>query len=133
MHQTELAPTPSFEDFPFSAFDSIKATSTIDLPARIQALNRRAAIVSTSLAHLTAVVKPLESTKPEEVSDGQLGDMHYEGQVLGEAMEEFKEQMDEVKGMLQELLVSRKKARWEKMGGRGDCGWNVGRRPPLGF
>jgi hypothetical protein len=77
------------------------------LPARVSALNRRAAIVSANLAHLTAVVKPLETVKLEELSDGHVSDMWHEGMALGTAMEEFGEQMDEVSAILEELLATR--------------------------
>jgi hypothetical protein len=72
-----------------------------DLPSRIAALNRRATLVSTHLAHLTAVVKTLETTKPEHLNQGQLWDMHAEGAGLVSALKEFEEVVDEVlKGLV---------------------------------
>ena len=49
--------------------------------------------------------------KPEDLSENHLQDMWEEGVGLGRAMEEFREQMDEVSGILEELLGVR---RWRK-------------------
>jgi hypothetical protein len=133
MYQSELAPISSFEDLTLPSFDSVRAPT--DLPSRVQALNRRAAIVSANLAHLTTVVKPLETIKPEELSDNHLHDMWQEGENLGHAMDEFKEQMEEVSLILQELLMSRRKKMVGGMGIEGMRGGSgrglMGRRPRL--
>jgi hypothetical protein len=105
LYQSELAPVPSYEDLSIPT----AVRTPIDLPSRVSALNRRAAIVSANLAHLTAVVKPLETTKPDDLSEAHLTDMWEEGICLGKAMEEFREQMEEVSLILEELLVGRKK------------------------
>jgi hypothetical protein len=105
LYQSELAPVPSYEDLSIPT----AIHTPIDLPSRVSALNRRAAIVSANLAHLTAVVKPLETTKPDDLSEAHLNDMWEEGVCLGKAMEEFREQMEEVSLILEELLIGRKK------------------------
>jgi hypothetical protein len=107
VYQSELAPIFPFEDLSIPSFESVRTPT--DLPSRVQALNRRAAIVHANLAHLTTVVKPLETIKPEELSDNHLRDMWQEGVSLGDAMEEFKAHMEEVSMILEELLISRKK------------------------
>lgn len=71
--------------------------------------------MSANLAHLTAVAKPLETTTLDAISDELLSDMWEEGQGLGKAMEAFKEQMKEVSGLLQELLLRKREVR--KKGG----------------
>jgi hypothetical protein len=106
LYQSEPEPVPSYEDL--SIPNAIH--SPVDLPSRVSALNRRAAIVSKNLDHLTAVVKPLEKIKPDDLSESHLSDMWEEGVCLGKAMEEFKEQMEEVSLILEELLIGRKKA-----------------------
>jgi hypothetical protein len=63
--------------------------------------------VSTHLVHLTAVVKPLETTKPENLNQGQLWDMHTEGVGLVGALREFEEVMDEVLKGLAGVLEER--------------------------
>jgi hypothetical protein len=133
MYQSELTPISPFEDLSLPSFDSVRAPT--DLPSRVQALNRRAAIVQANLAHLTTVVKPLESIKPEELSDNHLSDMWQEGVSLGDAMEEFKTQMEEVSLILEDLLASRRKKKM--VGGigienmRGGSGRGLMRRRPL--
>jgi hypothetical protein len=107
VYQSELGPIPSFEDLSIPSFEAVRAPT--DIPSRVQALNRRAAIVSANLAHLTTVVKPLETMKPEELSDNHLNDMYLESANLGNAMEEFREQMEEVSLLLEELLVNKRK------------------------
>ncbi|KAE8857361.1 hypothetical protein PTNB29_08428 [Pyrenophora teres f. teres] len=98
LHETTLSPHPhpqpplTLEDLPLPLAPPL---TPADLPSCLLALNRRAAIVSASLAHLTAVVKPLETTKPEELTENQLQDIWEEGAGLGRAMEEFREQMEE--------------------------------------
>ncbi|KAI1572747.1 hypothetical protein PtrEW4_004061 [Pyrenophora tritici-repentis] len=97
LHETTLSPHPhpfsqsshTLEDIPIPTF------TPADLPSRLLALNRRAAIVSAALAHLSAVVKPLETTKSEDLTENQLQDIWEEGVGLGRAMEEFREQMEE--------------------------------------
>jgi hypothetical protein len=132
MYQSELTPISPFEDLSITSFESFRAPT--DLPSRVQALNRRAAIVQANLAHLTTVVKPLETIKPEELSDNHLSDMWQEGVSLGDAMEEFKKQMEEVSLILEELLASRRK---KMVGGvgiesmRGGSGRGLMRRRPL--
>jgi len=54
------------------------------------------------------VVKPLETTKPEDLSENQLQDMWEEGVGLGMAMEEFREQMEEVSRILEDFLGMRR-------------------------
>ncbi|KAI4635291.1 uncharacterized protein J4E87_000241 [Alternaria ethzedia] len=105
LYQSELTPVPSYEDLSIPT----AIHTPIDLPSRVSALNRRAAIVSANLTHLTAVVKPLETIKPDDLSEAHLSDMWEEGVCLGKAMEEFKEQMEEVSLILEELLIGRKK------------------------
>jgi hypothetical protein len=116
--------TPSIEDFkdlnlahhthqsyPFTRPNPHASSSaSADLPSRIAALNRRAAIVSANLAHLTAVVKPLESTKPEKLSQNDLHGMHQEGVGLVEAMGAFEEQMAEVLGILARLVREKRRS-----------------------
>jgi hypothetical protein len=75
-----------------------------DIQSRIAALNRRAVIVSAQLAHLTSVVKPLETHKPDTLSQTHLHDMHQEGVGLVNALGMFEKQAEEVLGMLAELL-----------------------------
>ena len=80
-----------------------------------------------SLAHLTAVVKPLETIKPEDLSENQLQDMWEEGLGLGMAMEEFREQMVVVSGILEELLGVRRRGSTKGLkGGRRGRGNGVG-------
>jgi hypothetical protein len=134
MYQSELAPISSFEDLSIPSFESLRVPT--DLPSRVQALNRRAAIVSANLAHLTTVVKPLETIKPEELSDTHLNDMWQEGENLGHAMDEFKEQMEEVSLILQELLMARRKKMVGSVGiegMRGGSGRGFMRRRPRLF
>jgi hypothetical protein len=131
-YQSEFAPIAPFEDLSIPSFESVRTPT--DLPSRVQALNRRAAIVQANLAHLTTVVKPLETIKPEELSDNYLSDMWQEGVNLGDAMEEFKAQMEEVSQILEELLVNRRK---KMVGGvgidsmRGGSGRGLMMRRPL--
>jgi type II secretory pathway component PulF len=68
--------------------------------------------VSATLAHLTAVVKPLETTTPEHLSRSQLADMLAEGAYLEQAMRAFEEQMEEVWEVLRAVV--------EKRGRRGE-------------
>jgi hypothetical protein len=104
--------TPYTQPYPFTHPNPhVPSSSPTDLPSRIAALNRRAAIVSANLAHLTAVVKPLESTKPENLSKGHLHDLHQEGVGLVEAMGAFEEQMEEVLVVLAGLVGERKSSR----------------------
>jgi hypothetical protein len=103
-----------------------------DLPSRVAALNRRATIVTAHLAHLTAVVKPLESTKPEKLNQGQLLDMHREGHRLVVALNRFEEQVYEVMQVLTEVLEMRDERVVEdaramrRMGVKGEEEWEVG-------
>lgn len=120
---------PSLEDFSLS-----HSPAPIDLPSRVSALNRRAAIVSANLAHLTAVVAPLESAKPEDLTDVQLSDMWQESVALGNALEEFRGQMEEVGAILEELLGERKRERrWVVFAGRGEGRKGGERRRALGI
>jgi hypothetical protein len=135
LYQSELTPAPSYEDLSIPT----AMHSPIDLPSRVSALNRRSAIVSANLAHLTQVVKPLETTKPDDLSEAHLTDMWEEGVCLGKAMEEFKEQMEEVGLILEELLIGRKKG-MKVLGGLGlglessrSLSRGFGRRRGLGF
>ena len=99
LHITEYFPKPN----PF-----VPSKAPSDLPSRVAALNRRAATVSAALEHLTTVVKPLESTKAENLSQTHLHDMHAEGVGLIEALHQFEEQTLEVLGVLGEMLKSRR-------------------------
>lgn len=103
------------------------STRPHDLPSRISALNRRAAVVSSQLAHLTAVARPLESIKPERLSETQLYDMHQEGVGLVRALGMLEAQAKEVLEMLAELLGGRieveKEVDWMWEGG-----WQRGMR-----
>jgi len=137
LYQSELTPVPSYEDLSIPT----AIHTAIDLPSRVSALNRRAAIVSANLTHLTAVVKPLETIKPDDLSEAHLSDMWEEGVCLGKAMEEFKEQMEEVSLVLEELLIGRKKG-MKILGGVGlglglessrSLSRGFGRRRGLGF
>ena len=87
-------------------FPASRAAS--DLPSHVSALNRRAATVSAALEHLTSVVKPLESTKAENLSQSHLHDMHAEGVGLIEALHAFEEQTLEMLGTLGEMLRGRR-------------------------
>lgn len=59
------------------------------------------------------MVEPLETNKPEALSQTHLFDMHQEGEGLVRALGMFEKQAEEVLGMLAELL--------NQGGGREDC------------
>jgi hypothetical protein len=106
------APTPIYPLIPPNAY-----TPSPSLPSRIASLNRRAALVSVHLAHLTAVVAPLESTKAEKLNEGQVWDMHAEGVGLVNALKEFEEVVDEVLRGLLGVLEKRGSGEGEGEGG----------------
>lgn len=128
VYHTDSALPPSFDDS--SPPMSPGPVSANDLPSRISALNRRAAVVSGNLTHLNAVVKPLESTKVHELSDWHIKDLCDEYQCLAEAMTDFVEQMREVYDMMQEVYATRRKAvgGWEKVR---DREWSRGKGLPF--
>ncbi|KNG46103.1 pq loop repeat-containing protein [Stemphylium lycopersici] len=136
IYTSDITPIPSYEDFtPRPAILSLTS-----LPSRVGALNKRAAIVSANLAHLTAVVKPLETMKREEIVESHLNDIWDEGYALGKAMEEFKEQIDEVSEILRDMTSGRRKVSKAVSGacvagedGRGASGKACGKRRGLGF
>ena len=108
MYRSEVSPIPPTDTLPIGLFDTFKASTPTDLPSRVRALNRRANIVSATLAHLTTAVKPLETNKREELNDGHLRDIHYETQEVMGALEDFTGQMEEVRLMMQELCSGRR-------------------------
>lgn len=63
--------------------------------------------MSAHLAHLTAVVAPFESSQLEALSEDQVSDMWEEGVALCNAVKAFQEQMQEVTGLLNGVLVGR--------------------------
>jgi hypothetical protein len=77
-------------------------------------------------------VKPLESTKPEKLNQGQLLDMHREGHRLVVALNRFEEQVYEVMQVLTEVLEMRDERVVEdaramrRMGVKGEEEWEVG-------
>ncbi|KAL6706261.1 hypothetical protein ACN47E_005996 [Coniothyrium glycines] len=115
VYQPEVCPTFSSEAARPSP-QSAPATRN-ELPSRISALNRRAAVVSGSLAHLNAVVKPLEFNKAHEISDWHMKDLCDEYQGVAEAISDFVEQMREVFELMREMNGSRRKTvgSWEKI------------------
>ncbi|KAF2024216.1 hypothetical protein EK21DRAFT_94275 [Setomelanomma holmii] len=111
-HELSRTRTPSLESLSLSPRQTTKTPT--DLFSRVAALNRRAATVSAALAHLTAVVKPLETIKAEKLSQNQLVDMIAEGRYLSQAMEDFGEQLDECWALLTEVVKGRGKREREK-------------------
>jgi hypothetical protein len=81
--------------------------TTRDLPSRTAALNRRAAVVSTALTHLTTVIRPLETVQVRDLTHPQLHDMYRERMELVQAIREFEEQAEEVLEILAQVLTRR--------------------------
>ncbi|KAH3950602.1 hypothetical protein HBI56_154000 [Parastagonospora nodorum] len=143
-HESTLSRTPSLEDIHNPHHNSAlhchqpkpltlpspytPSTRPHDLPSRISALNRRAAVVSAQLAHLTAVARPLESTKPERLSETQLYDMHQEGVGLVRALGMFEAQAKEVLEMLADLLGGGREVEEEEVDWMWEGAWERGMR-----
>ncbi|KAH9882405.1 hypothetical protein J1614_000641 [Plenodomus biglobosus] len=116
IYTTCTLPHPPWSPYPppSSPHTLAPAPAPSSLPSRIAALNRRAAIVSANLAHLTTVVKPLETTPLDCLTEAQLLDMEFERAGLEHAMREFREAMGEVGDLLREI---RGRMGWGRIGG----------------
>ena len=127
--ENSLTPYSSNEDMRALALAGPRVTETrlayplslMDLPSRVGALSRRGAMLSTNLAHLTAVMEPLTNKKVDDVGERELRDILKEGRGLGEAMNEFEEQFEEVRELMKEL-VREKREVFRRMDGD-ERGW----------
>lgn len=89
-----------------------------DLPSRVNALSRRGATLSTYLAHLAAVMEPLAQKKVDDMGERELGDILEEGRGLAEAIVRFGEQFDEVRGLMEGLVVEKREVVGRLRGGK---------------
>ncbi|KAF2685267.1 hypothetical protein K458DRAFT_403484 [Lentithecium fluviatile CBS 122367] len=80
------------------------------LPSRANALIRRCAALSSTIAHLTAVADPLRSMKPSDVTNGHIFDMQQEASNVRYAFHELEAQMHEVEAILNEI----KEMKWKE-------------------
>ncbi|KAF9691221.1 hypothetical protein EKO04_010832 [Ascochyta lentis] len=131
VHHTRLITAPP-SSFSTRTYERIRypssPLSTTELPARVSALNRRGATLSTYLAHVAAVVEPLKSAKVDEMSELDLRDLMQEGEGLQDAMQNFEEQFAEVWAMLEEVMAQRKGVVHSLVRGGGGAGEDKGSR-----